>query len=211
MNIRCNKRRRLNDHSYVSVIASPPQLDDDKDSDEIVEVIDNNIYFYSDVTTKTCFSLIKSLRKLDVQLQLTELKNNVTDTHINLHIHSYGGDLFGAFAVIDKILTMDTPVHSYINGIAASAATIISIVCKKRFMYRHSYMLIHELSSCFWGKFHEMEDEYENNKSFMLNIKNIYKEHTNLKGNKLEKILKRDIWWDAKVCLENGLIDKIIK
>ena len=205
---RPNKRRRLNNNN--TLVISSNLSEDKEDSDEIVEVIDNNIYFYSDVTTKSCYTLIKSLKNLDIKLQVTTLKSDIKDTHINLHIHSYGGDLFGAFAVIDQITNLKTPVHSYISGIAASAATIISVVCHKRYIYKHSYMLIHELSSCFWGKFSEIEEDFENNKKFMQDIKQIYKDHSNVNRRKLNDILKHDVWWDAKTCLDVGLVDEII-
>ena len=69
-NFRSNKRRRLNNNRAL-VISTPNLAEDKEDSDEIVEVIDNNIYFYSDVTTKSCYRLIKSLRDLDIKLQFT--------------------------------------------------------------------------------------------------------------------------------------------
>lgn len=206
---RPNKKRRLN-NSRALVISTPNISEDKEDTEEIVEVVNNNIYFYGDVTTKSCYALIKSLKDLDVKLQITTIKSNIKDVHINLHIHSSGGDLFGAFAVIDQITNLKTPVHSYIEGIAASAATIISVVCYKRYIYKHSYMLIHELSSCFWGKYSEIEEDFENNKKFMEDIKNIYKDHSNVNRRKLNDILKHDIWWDAKTCLDCGLVDEII-
>jgi ATP-dependent protease ClpP protease subunit len=203
------KRRRLNNNSDL-VISTPHLSEDKNDPEEIVETINNNIYFYGDVTTKSCYTLIKSLKELDVKLQITTIKSDIKETHINLHIHSSGGDLFGAFAVIDQIIHLKTPVHSYIEGIAASAATMISVVCNKRYIYKHSYMLIHELSSCFWGKFSEIEEDFENNKKFMEDIKQIYKDHSNVNRRKLNDILKHDVWWDAKTCLNCGLVDEII-
>lgn len=200
------KRRRLN-----NMIGKPTNDDnDDDDKNEIIEVIDNNIYFYSDVTTKTCFLLIKELKKLDMRLQTEKLRNNLENVHINLHIHTYGGDLYGAFAVIDIIRTLKTPVHSYIEGISASAGTIISVVCEKRYMYKNAYMLIHQLSSGLWGKFADLEDEMTNCQEFMKVIKDIYKKHTKVNKRKLDDILRHDLWWNAKTCLENGLVDEIL-
>lgn len=199
------KRRRLN-----NMIASNPVNDEDEDKNEIVEVIDNNIYFYSDVTTKTCFLLIKELKKLDMKLQTEKLRNNLQNVHINLHIHTYGGDLYGAFAVIDIIRTLKTPVHSYIEGISASAGTIISVVCEKRYMYKNAYMLIHQLSSGMWGKFADLEDEMTNCQEFMKVIKDVYKKYTKVNKRKLDEILKHDLWWNANTCLENGLVDEIL-
>jgi ATP-dependent protease ClpP protease subunit len=47
-----------------------------------------------------------------------------------------------------------------IEGCAASAGTIISVVCDKRFIGANAYILIHQLSSRMWGKISELEDEY---------------------------------------------------
>lgn len=199
------KKRKLN--NMISINTKSDPSDDDN---EIIEVIDNNIYFYSEVTTKSSFTLIKELKKLDMDLQTNKLRNNLENVHINLHIHSYGGDLYGAFAVIDIIRTLKTPIHSYIEGIAASAATIISVVCEKRYIYKNAYMLIHQLSSSMWGKFTDLEDEFTNCQEFMKVIKNIYKTHTNVNKRKLDNILKHDLWWNANICLENGLVDKIL-
>lgn len=182
----------------------------DEDNEINIETINNNIYFYSDVTTKSAFQLIKELKNLDLKLQTEKIKNDLKNVNINLHIHSYGGDLYGAFAVIDIIRTLNTPVHSYIEGIAASAATIISVVCEKRYIYKNSYMLIHQLSSGMWGKFADLEDEMINCEEFMKVIKDIYKKYTKVNKRKLEDILKHDLWWNAEICLENNLVDEIL-
>jgi ATP-dependent protease ClpP protease subunit len=182
----------------------------DELGDGRVEVIDNNIYFYTDVSTSSCFQLIKALRRLDIECQEKALRENLENTHINLHIHSYGGDLFASFAVIDVIRTMKTPVYSYIEGMAASAATIISVVCDRRYIYKYSYMLIHQLSGGMWGKFQEMEDDFKSSKDLMTDIKNIYVQHTNLKKRELKDILKHDLWWNSAKCLENGLVDEVL-
>ena len=71
-------------------------------------------------------------------------------------------------------------------------------------------MLVHQLSGHMWGKYQEMEDDMENSKMLMNKIKDIYKKHTKIPKNKLDEILKRDIWWDAQQCLEYGMIDEII-
>ena len=71
-------------------------------------------------------------------------------------------------------------------------------------------MLIHQLSSGFSGKYNEIADDMINNNSLMVNIKRLYSEHTKIHGNALDKILSRDIWWDAYKCVEVGLADEII-
>ena len=203
-----NKRRRLNNDTPEYYHNNYKRANDDENENQMnIETIDNHLYFYAEVNTKSAFELSKELHKLDTKIQKNKKKN---EDVIHLHIHSGGGCVFSCFTIIDKIRTLKTPVYSYINGMAASSATMISIVCKKRFIYKNAYMLIHQLSSGFSGKYNEIVDDMENNKTLMDNIKRLYKEHTHIHGNALDNILKRDIWWNAKTCLEHGLVDEIL-
>ena len=105
---------------------------------------------------------------------------------------------------------METPVYTYIDGFAASAATLISVAGKKRFITKNSIMLIHQLSSGNEGKFQEMDDNMRNMENFMHKIKVIYGESTSIPEEELDEILKHDLWLDAETCKRYGLIDEII-
>jgi ATP-dependent protease ClpP protease subunit len=113
-------------------------------------------------------------------------------------------------AAVDYIKNSKIPVHTIIDGCAASAATLMSCVAERRYMHKNACMLVHQLSGVMWGKFQEMEDDMENSKMLMDKIKNIYKEHTKIPKKELDNILKHDIWWEAEKCLEYGLIDELI-
>ena len=112
--------------------------------------------------------------------------------------------------VNDYILKSPVDVVTVIDGCAASAATLMSVVGTHRMMHRHSFMLIHQLSSWLAGKYAEMQDDMKNNDLLMKTIKGVYEEHTKIPKSHLSKILKHDLWWDAKKCLSYGLVDEII-
>jgi ATP-dependent protease ClpP protease subunit len=178
--------------------------------DENVNSIDNHIYFYSSVTTKSMFDLNKEIRNVAQKMREIGNRYDIPPPPIKLHINSNGGSIFAAMSCIDTIITSPVEVHSIVEGAAASAATLISVVCKKRYIKPHSFMLIHQLSTVFWGKMHEFDDEMKNLDNLMKLIKNIYKEHTNVKDEKIDGILKHDIWWDAKKCKKFNLVDDIL-
>ena len=129
---------------------------------------------------------------------------------IKLHINSYGGSVFAGLAAVDYIKNSKVPVHSIIDGCAASAATLMSCVAERRYMHKNACMLVHQLSGMMWGKFQEMEDDFENSKMLMQKIKSIYNEHTKIPKREMDKILKHDLWWEAEKCLEFGLVDELI-
>lgn len=174
-----------------------------------IETYRNHIYFYSSVTKKTCLKLNLELKK--AAQNIVDNGNNLLkkDKYIYLHINSFGGSVFSAFSTIDTILNLPVPVVSIIEGASASAATLISVVCHYRVILENSYMLIHQLSSMSWGKMDELEEEMVNLKQLMEHIKKIYASKTKIKKKELNEILKHDLWWDAKKCLECGLVDKI--
>ena len=92
---------------------------------------------------------------------------------------------------------------------AASAATIISVAGHRRFITGNSHMLIHQISSSFWGKMNEFEDEMQNLSLLTKYIMKIYKDNTNLTVKKMKDIFKKDLWMPADECLKMGLVDEI--
>lgn len=175
---------------------------------QTIRVIENNVYFYGDVTESNALDLNATLRAVDMKLKSAATVLDVKPV-IKLHINSYGGSLFAGLATVDTIRSLNSEVHSIIDGAAASAATIISCSCNKRSIGKYSKMLIHQLSSGMYGKYNELEDDMENNKHLMETIKAIYKEYTKVPMKKLNEILKHDLWFDSKTCLDLGLVDKI--
>ena len=174
-----------------------------------IRVVENTVYFYGDITESNMLDLNSTLHAVDKKLQISGQFLEVTPV-INLYINSYGGSLFAGLATVDTIRRLKSEVHSVIDGAAASAATIISTSCAKRSIGKYSKMLIHQLSAGAYGKYTELEDDMENNKHLMETIKSIYKEYTKVPMKKLNEILKHDLWFDSKTCLELGLVDEII-
>lgn len=171
----------------------------------------NQIYFYDDVTKQSIYNLNKSLDAVTKNLLSISLAYNLKETPvIELYIDSYGGELSTALNSADRIKNNKIPVHSYVEGVAASAATLLSVVAHKRYMRKNSMMMIHQLSSEIWGNFAAIKDEVGNLELLMDILKKIYLEHTKFTKEELDNLLKHDIYLNAEQCLEKGLIDFII-
>jgi len=175
-----------------------------------VQIGRNRIYFYSEVTRAKNLELNKNIATMSNTLYNRGQSLQVDAGRIFLHINSFGGSVFAGMSSVDYILNSKVPITTVIDGCAASAATIMSVVGHHRVMHKHSFMLIHQISSAMWGKFEEMKDDMKNSELLMDTIIKIYEEHTRIPRSELETILKRDIWWDAKTCLDYGLVDEII-
>ena len=167
-----------------------------------MESISRNVYFYGDVSVESCALLSRRLVEL-------EKLNKIAP--INIYIQSFGGDLLATFNVIDTIERIKCPIYSYVDGYAASAATLISVSCNKRFMGKRSLMLIHQLSGGSEGTYGYMKQEMDNMHIYMEFAREIYLKHTKLNNDLLSDILKYDNkWMNSTLCLEYGLVDKIL-
>jgi len=83
------------------------------------------------------------------------------------------------------------------------------VVGKKRFMRPNASMLIHQISSGFWGKMIELEDQIANLKQVTHKIKRIYKKNTKIPKKQLITLLKHDLMLNAAKCIELGLVDEM--
>lgn len=192
---------------------SQKQNDQDPEETTEVEELDNDIYFYTDVTKKSVYQLVKKLDFLGREYSSIQLNYRLKDfkPEVILHINSNGGSLLDCFAALDKIRNSPYIIHSIVEGSAASAATLMSVVAQKRSISKYSHMLIHQLSSGMWGKFEELKDEMHNCNILMDAIYDIYGKYTKIPKNVLKDLLKKDIYLDAKTCLKYGLVDKILE
>jgi ATP-dependent protease ClpP protease subunit len=195
-------------HGHVQVQSAEPHGGDESG----VTVDENKVYFYSSVTSSSVLELNQVLRSLDTEMQCLSVRFNMPETFpIELHIHSEGGDLFAGFAAADTIGSLRTPVHTYVEGAAASAATLMSVCGRKRFITKSSLMLIHQLSALMVEGTHEQfRDEFTNQELLMQKIKDIYRGHTKLDEETLDGLLKHDLWLSAERCLELGLVDAVL-
>jgi len=179
---------------------------------KVLETTENRIYFYAEIDRSTILTLNRTLRDRVVEVQQIMLVRDMKEPYpLFLHVMSFGGSIFAGLAAMDQILSVrkKVPIVTIVDGCCASAATFLTVVGTRRIISPNSYMLIHQLSSGFWGKWEEYKDEMENLKSLMVRIKSIYAKYTKVPEKELDEVLKHDLWIEPKKCLEWGLVDEI--
>ena len=190
--------------------STPPRKSGTEATEKHISVQDNKVYFYSGVNRNSCSELNKKMSELETKALTLSLNLDIDPPPIKIYINSGGGSVVAGISSMDSILRSKVPIETYVDGFAASAATFMSVVGNYRAMSRNSYMLIHQISTQFWGTYANFDDEKKNLDLMMKTIKDVYKKNTKLPMKKLDEILKHDLMWDAKTCLEYGLIDEVI-
>lgn len=183
-----------------------------------VHVEENNIYIYSPIGDLESLEINKALRKLDRDLQILRLQNEMTfdvklpDYPIKIHIQSPGGAAFSAFSIVDTMKTCKSPIYTYVMGHAASAATLISCAGTKghRYATKNSFMLFHQQRLMFGGTFSNFKDEAETQEQLYKQLQDFYMENSKMEEKDLDDLLKRELYLPASKCIEYGFIDKIM-
>ena len=178
--------------------------DSDEDDEKVIAVY-NNVYFYCSVTRKTSLQLNTKLE----EVQQSILNHKIQDNEINLYIQSGGGELFAGISSMNYIENMKVHVNTIVDGFVASAASLITLGGHTVYMQKHATLLIHQMTTGFYGKFEEFMDEVHNSKKSMKMIKDIYKDKTQIPENELEKLMKKDIYLDVDECKKYKIIHYI--
>lgn len=206
-NLSSIKRRKLDEHEEHVMRYDKK----DYESDSIYER-DNHIYFRSNVNERSVNKLIMIINNYNDIFK--ELSKNVSIKSIEpnpiyLHITSYGGCVFSCFRAIDVIKNSKVPIYTIIDGHAASAGVLMSVVGKKKFITPSSYALIHQLSSGAIGTYREISDEFKSVDNIMKDIYKIFLKNTKMTKKEIKDYLGHDIWWNAKTCVDKTLVDEI--
>ena len=169
------------------------------------------IKFYGPVSEQSCLELSQVIGYMDTKARQLKVLHEDYNPKIHLHIQSSGGSLMPAFYICDLIKNTKTPIYTYVDGYCASAASLISVCGDKRFMTKHSSILIHQLSSAAAGKYNELKNEVDNLSVFMNAVREIYMENTNIDRETLDSLLSTDLWLDSETCLAHGLADELLQ
>ena len=197
----------------VAFPAASAHDSDEEEMDQIQPIYreHNHVYFHSEVSRESITKLTQLLRQAEAVCIQMVFTYNLPSVPLYLHISSFGGSVFAALTAIDAIKACRVPVHTIIEGATASAGTLISVVGDRRYITPSAHMLIHQLSSGCWGKMAEIEDEMQNLKALMKQIRKIYKTHTKIPKDDLKEILKHDLWFNSKKSLDVGLVDDLFE
>jgi len=199
----------IGEHSEIEMDEQVVQMAER--SPQGIETEENRIYFYCPIGDKEALELNRLIRRLDVEMQYLSSRLSGPVIPIHLHIHSPGGSLFSGLSIVDTMLTCKTPIHTYIDGSAASAATLIACCGTQghRYVGKHSFMLVHQPHIEWYGKLDDFRDEIQNQKELYEAIISIYLERTKFTREELEDLLQHELWLNAQTCVEKGLADSL--
>ncbi|HFI0272780.1 TPA: head maturation protease, ClpP-related [Streptococcus suis] len=129
---------------------------------------------------------------------------------ITLWINSPGGDVFAAAQIYNMLMDYKGDVHVVIDGLAASAASVIAMAGTTVSMSPVAMMMIHNPWTVAQGEAKDMQKVIEMLGEIKESIINAYELRTGLSRTKLSHLMDTESWFNAKKAVELGFADKIL-
>lgn len=135
---------------------------------------------------------------------------NTGSGDITVWINSPGGDCVAAAQIYNMLANYKGNVTVKIDGIAASAASVIAMAGNTVLMSPFSMMMIHNPETMAFGDHTEMEKAIEMLEGVKDSIINAYALKTGMSRAKLSRLMDAETWMDATKAVELGFADGII-
>ena len=129
---------------------------------------------------------------------------------ITLHINSPGGDCIAASQIYTMLMDYPHDVRVQIDGIAASAASVIAMAGTKVSMSPTSLMMLHNPFTVALGDSEEMRKAIQLLDEVKESIINAYQIKTGLPRARLSQMMDSETWMNAKKALELGFCDEVL-
>lgn len=127
----------------------------------------------------------------------------------NVHIHSMGGLVLDALAMYNTLEAMDADVNTYVDGMAASSASIIAMAGDKVTMRKNTFLMIHNPFSMAIGDSESMRKEADVLDQIRDEIASVYKDKSGLPMDRLRKMMDDETWMNARQAKRLGFADAI--
>ncbi|HEN0289520.1 TPA: Clp protease ClpP [Streptococcus agalactiae] len=129
---------------------------------------------------------------------------------ITLWINSPGGDVFAAAQIYNMLMDYQGDVHVIIDGLAASAASVIAMAGTTVSMSPVAMMMIHNPWTFAQGEAKDMAKVIEMLGEIKESIINAYELRTGLSRTKISHLMDSESWFNAKKAVELGFADKVL-
>lgn len=138
-----------------------------------------------------------------------ELKALGDISQLTVHINSQGGDIFAGMAIYNLLRQHPAKIIVRIDGLAASAASIVAMAGDEIIMPKSAMMMIHNPWTIIDGDAGELRAAADTLDKLRVSLIDCYQDRTGLGADKLSELLDKETWLTAGEALELGFIDKI--
>jgi ATP-dependent Clp protease protease subunit len=138
----------------------------------------------------------------------SELMSGTGD--ITIWVNSPGGDVFCASQIYNMLMEYKGKVTVKIDGLAASAASVIAMAGGEVLMSPVSMLMIHNPATCIFGEAADLQSGIDMLSEVKESILNAYELKTGLSRTKLSNMMDAESWLNARKAVELGFADGML-
>lgn len=144
------------------------------------------------------------------QYFIKNLHGLTSNDQVNLYINSMGGSVKEALGIHSELKRCPATVTAYIDGFAASAASVIAMAAKTVIMPRNTAMMIHNAAWGAYGNSAQLRKSADDLEVINMAAIQAYAMHAGdkLPAEKLQELLDAETWLTAEDCINYGLADE---
>mgnify|MGYP000155311974 FL=1 len=183
----------------------PTTEDDPKElieENQSVKVVGNEILFYGDIDRDNALEFVLQFKKLEIELLKKKAELVGYEPQIRISIMSDGGDIFSGLNMMNVLERSRVKVVTIAQGSCCSAATFVFLGGSERRIGKNAYLLIHQLTTEFWGNFQDLRNEMKTSAKFMKMLKKMYMSKTEIPEKKFKRLMKKDIYLSPDKCIK---------
>ncbi len=129
---------------------------------------------------------------------------------LNIYVNSGGGSVFAGQAIYNIIKRHKAGTkNAYIDGLAASIASVIPLAADKVYMPNNAMMMVHNPYAISMGNAGELRKMADTLDTIRESILNVYEEKTGQERDKLVELMDAETWMTADDALEYGFVDEL--
>jgi len=136
--------------------------------------------------------------------------DSITAKTINIHINSPGGDVFESIAIHNLLKNHKASINVYIDGLAASGASVIAMAGDKIIMPKNTMMMIHRAWTFAYGNATELRKIANDLEKIDTAVTESYTSRFVGERSELERLLDEETWLTAAECKVLGFCDEIV-
>lgn len=130
---------------------------------------------------------------------------------LNIYINSPGGAVFDGMAIYNILKRHKAYKTTYVDGLAASIASVIALASDKVIIPSNAYFMIHRAWAITWGNTNDMKKMAEDLERIDEGIINVYMAKTELTRSEVIKLMDDETWMTGDEAKEYGFADEVEK
>lgn len=142
-------------------------------------------------------------------IKFIEQINNIKASHIELHVNSPGGSVFDGQAIYNALVRHPAVITTYVDGLAASIASVIALAGDRVVMASNSLFMIHNPMSSVAGYASDMRKMADVLDKIKESILSVYQKRTALNVDELATAMDNETWYTASEALDAGFANEL--